>query len=279
MEVEENGELPFLDVNVKKIAGRFETSVYRKPTFTGLGTSFFSFITNKFKKCSMKTLIHRAYHLCSSFESLHFEFGFIRSYFKDNGFPVRMVSNNINQFLSKIYEPPVKFLTVEKLRKYIVLPYFGVQSEKLKRDLRASLAKFYPYLDGNIILINPLTTGSFFRYKDRIPFACQSSVVYSFCCASCDASYIGSTKRSLHCRVEQHIGRSHRTGMWLSRSDPSAIRSHAEACNSTFSIKDFKVIGRENNIQYLRILESLHIMRDKPVLNENTSAVPLNIVV
>ena len=141
------------------------------------------------------------------------------------------------------------------------------------------MSKFYPYLDVNVILTNQLTIGSFFRFKDRIPLACQSSVVYSFSCASCDASYIGSTKRSLHCRVEQHIGRSYRTGMWLTRPDPSAIRSHAENCNSTFSIKDFKVIGRENNLQYLRILESLHILKKKPVLNDNSSAMPLNVVV
>ena len=279
MEVEENGQLPFLDVNVKKIAGKFQTSVYRKPTFTGLGTSFFSFVTAQLKKCSMKTLIHRAYHLCSSFESMHSEFNFIISFFRNNGFPVRMAEFNINEFLNKIYDPPIKVLTVQKLKKYIVLPYFGIQSEKLKKELSASLSKFYPYMEANIILVNQLTTGSFFKYKDRIPYACQSSVVYAFSCASCDASYIGSTKRSLHCRVEQHRGRSHRTGMWLSRPDPSAIRSHAENCNCSFSIKDFKVIGRESNVQHLRILESLHIVRNKPVLNDNISAVPLNIVV
>ena len=41
--------------------------------------------------------------------------------------------------------------------KHTFIPQYS--REKLKRELRASLAKFYPYLDGNIILINPLTTG------------------------------------------------------------------------------------------------------------------------
>ena len=107
----------------------------------------------------------------------------------------------------------------------------------------------------------------------------QSSVVYSFSCASCDASYIGSTKRSLHCRVEQHLGRSHRTGMWLTRPDPSSIRSHSEDCNTIFSLSDFKVNGQESDVHSLRILESLHILKAKPRLNDNAPAVLLNIVV
>ena len=57
MEIERNGGLPFLDVNVKKAAGKFETSVYGKPIFTGLRTFFFfSFIATQFKKCAIKTL-------------------------------------------------------------------------------------------------------------------------------------------------------------------------------------------------------------------------------
>ena len=39
-EVENNGSLPFLDVNVERSGSRLTTSVYRKPSFTGLGLSF-----------------------------------------------------------------------------------------------------------------------------------------------------------------------------------------------------------------------------------------------
>jgi hypothetical protein len=35
--------LPFLDISIKRVNGNFETSVYRKPTFTGLFTNFESF--------------------------------------------------------------------------------------------------------------------------------------------------------------------------------------------------------------------------------------------
>ena len=165
-----------------------------------------------------------------------------------------------------------------KLQRYVVFPYFGVKSEELKKELLMMLAKFYPFLDLKILLTSKNTLGSLFRFKDQVPFACRSSVVYLFSCASCDASYVGSTKRSLHCRVEQHMGRSYRTGAWLSRPDPSAIRSHVEACNSTFSIKNFKIIDSAGTVNDLRLLESLHILKRKPVLNDHTSAVQLNVV-
>ncbi len=38
----ENGKLPFLDVDITRPNGKFSTSVYRKPTFTGLFTNFHS---------------------------------------------------------------------------------------------------------------------------------------------------------------------------------------------------------------------------------------------
>ena len=48
METEERGQLPFLDVLLSKQSvsdrqGSFITSVYRKKTFTGLLTNYFSF--------------------------------------------------------------------------------------------------------------------------------------------------------------------------------------------------------------------------------------------
>ena len=40
-EHESSGSLSFLDVNVSRSCNKFTTSVFRKSTFTGLGTSFF----------------------------------------------------------------------------------------------------------------------------------------------------------------------------------------------------------------------------------------------
>ena len=54
MKTEERGQLPFLDVLLSKQSvsdrqGSFITSVYRKKTYTGLLTNYFSFTPFKYK--------------------------------------------------------------------------------------------------------------------------------------------------------------------------------------------------------------------------------------
>jgi len=64
METENNCSLPFLDVSVDRSNNNFNTSVFRKTTFSGLGISYFSYCENRFKINSILTLIHRAYKIC-----------------------------------------------------------------------------------------------------------------------------------------------------------------------------------------------------------------------
>ena len=52
-ECESNKEINFLDITVTRHDNSFQCSIYRKPTFTGLGTSFFSFTPLRFKITSI----------------------------------------------------------------------------------------------------------------------------------------------------------------------------------------------------------------------------------
>ena len=67
LETEIDNSISFLDIKIQRNDSQFITSVYRKPTFSGLGTSYFSFCPYKFKINSIKTLLNRAYKLCSNF--------------------------------------------------------------------------------------------------------------------------------------------------------------------------------------------------------------------
>ena len=60
-EEEENNRLPFLDISISKAEGRnFNTTTYRKSTYTGLLTNFTSFTSIHYKVGLIKTLIDRA---------------------------------------------------------------------------------------------------------------------------------------------------------------------------------------------------------------------------
>ena len=64
-EKEKSNYLPFLDVNVERTVTGFETSVYRKPTFTGQYLRWESFSPTKQKTNLISTLVHRALMICT----------------------------------------------------------------------------------------------------------------------------------------------------------------------------------------------------------------------
>ena len=68
-ELEKDGKLPFLDVEISRSNGKFSTSVYRKPTFTGLFTHFHSFIPLAYKRSLVSCLLHRIFNFCSNYEN------------------------------------------------------------------------------------------------------------------------------------------------------------------------------------------------------------------
>ena len=183
----------------------------------------------------------------------------------------------LNNFISKLYLHDEAIPTVPKLSFYIKLPFFGSQSQKLKTELSKLIEGHFPYINPKIALVNKDKISNFFKYKDRVPKCSDSSVVYKFSCASCHASYVGSTTRNLRCRVEEHAGRSFRTGSALSTRQHSNIYDHVQSCSSTITLDNFEILGRSNPCD-LRILESLFIKKIKPILNDMSSAAPLHIV-
>ena len=86
-EIEDNSSLSFLDTQLIKENGKLTTSVYRKPTFTGLGLNFLSYSPYLYKINSIRTLLNRAYNVCSNFITLDNEFQFLKTFFECNAFP------------------------------------------------------------------------------------------------------------------------------------------------------------------------------------------------
>ena len=181
--------------------------------------------------------------------------------------------------MHKILHPPLPVHTVEKKSIFISMPYAGKQSEKLKKELLTLIGEFFPHIDLRISLKNSFTIESLFKFKDRLPFCLQSSIVYLYSCAHCaSGTYVGSTIRATHMRIAEHRGRSYRTGKLVANPQKSAIRDHALRCSKTISPSEFKIIGQEKNESYLRILESILITSHKSNLNKMESAFPLKIL-
>ena len=232
-----------------------------------------------FKVNSIKTLLSRAKHVCSTFTALNKELSFLVQYFHNNGYPKLLVYAQIRKFIRSISHPTPVYTTVDKRKMFISLPFFGAQSEKLKTEILDTLAKFYPQLDLKIILSNTYTIGSLFNYKDKIPMTLRSSVIYKYSCALCaSGTYVGLTTRALHMRIAEHQGRSFRSGIASQRPLPSSIRDHSLKCSKQISSSDFTIIGQDRPGSSLELLESLFIYKLRPNLNSNQSSHPLRII-
>ena len=195
------------------------------------------------------------------------------TFFKNNGLPLHL----INFFLEAKYNTPVNINDDEIRNFYFCMLYFGYQSEKMRIELCNLLKQYFPSIKFNIILVNHRTIGSIFKHKDTLNKGMHSAVAYLY--PKCGAQYVGSTIRNLSTRAAEHAGVSVRTGLPLSQLSQSHIRDHVIPCNSNqISLDHFSIIGTNNNICELRILESLHIFQIKPQRNSIQFAYPLSIV-
>jgi len=63
VEVENDGMLPFLDIQILNRAPRIETKVFVKPTVSGLLLHYHRHVYNRYKRGLLSTMLDRAYRL------------------------------------------------------------------------------------------------------------------------------------------------------------------------------------------------------------------------
>ena len=274
IEHENENKLPFLDVLVFRHEDHFNTTIFRKKTFTGLGSNFYSFCFLNFKLNSLSTLFHRAYILTSNWQDFHKEISFLHQYFLDNCYPSKLFYRHLRKFLNNIFIPKIKMPTVPKLQFYASIPLLN--QEYFYKELNNIISRHIPAIKLNIIRINNMTVGSKFHCKEKLHPLMTSGVVYEFNCPKCNmGKYIGSSRRILKVRVDSHRGVSYRTNSKLSNPEFSSIREHAKKCKFNIDYKQFKIIGRAKNEQQLLVIESLFIKQMVPQLNAQASSTVL----
>ena len=275
VEHEKDCQLPFLDILLTRQNNNISTSIYRKPTFTGLGLNFLSFVPDQFKTNAIKTLLYRCYNICSDWKAIHAEFDFLTYFFQCNNFPLHLIQRNIRSFLDKTLSPSTTSTEDKPTIHYVVLPYYGLLSFSLRKSLHKLLKHCYPNTLFRFIFTNSRTIGSMFKHKESLPSSLISNIVYQFDCPRCKMRYVGETQRNLSIRVPEHRGLSPRTGRPISTPFASSIRSHSESLSHPFSATDFKILHKAKSVFDLLILESLYIKHLSPELNSNSASFPL----
>ena len=169
-------------------------------------------------------------------------------------------------------------LNVPKRNVFLKLPFLGSTSFQIRKKLQKS---FSDKLTGDvkIVFTSPVRVKSFFTFKDKLPKMLLSGLAYQYKCGGYNATYYGKTKRHFKVRICEHLGISHLSDkkIKIDNNKLTAIQEHLLCCNYCPSFEDFSILTRESNDFKLKIMESLLIAHDKPILNKADSSLPLEL--
>ena len=114
-----------------------------------------------------------------------------------NGYPRGISTYNMNDVVTR-NKPKDPISTVPKRDVLIVLPYLGLQSKFITKQLKSCIYKFYGCINLKIIFPNTHRIKSLLPYKGKLNRSLKSKVVY-------DDFYIGKTRGRLHDRKTEHF--------------------------------------------------------------------------
>ena len=259
-----NGVLPFLDISISNFDG-YKTSVYHKPTYSGLLTNFKSFVPFDYKKRLVYTLLDRTFKINSSRVGFDLDVRTLKSYLLRNLYPSRLIDKFVEKILEKMQQ---KESEVEKKpeiemgqeSRYITLPYIGDYSKVAKIKINNLFKKFCKENVRVNVVFTICKVRNYFSTKDPVPACFTSNVVYSFSCTRCKSCYVGRTHTHYDTRRKQHLG----------TDVNSSILSHlnkSKECKEVCDFESFKILDTAKTNFELALKESMHIKWTNPILN------------
>ena len=131
--------LPCLDVYVERTDIGYETSVYRKPTFTDQYLHWKSFSSLKRKICLVFTMVYRALMICIK-RRLNRKIERIKKIVLDNGYPKNVINAQIAKKTAQF--STLKRFGPEKCPMYLRVPWIGKPSTNLEKELKTAVESF-----------------------------------------------------------------------------------------------------------------------------------------
>ena len=276
-EIEQNNSIPFLDILVNRSRGQFNTSIYRKSTFSGVYLHFCSFMPVDYKFGLIRTLLHRCFALVSSYEIFHLEVMKLKNIIQSNGYPSNVIDKCIHKFLMNkfTFQPPRH--TSKRKEITLTIPFLGTTFLLLRSNLTKLLSKSFPSCKLRVVFRSSNRLSNYFNFKDKIPKSLLSGVVYKYQCGRCNSVYIGKTKRHWEKRLEEHLSISALTGkpMKTFKVWPPMEHCTTSKCKGELSRDDFSIVGREKIDYLLKIQESTKIYECKSNLNKQSESTKL----
>ena len=277
IELNKNNRIPFLDVLVDSNSDSFTTSLYKKPTSLNSSTlNYKSECPYRYKTAVIKNFLQRAKLISSSRTLFLKELSNIKQTLVNNGFPNRLVDEQISVFLHNSSTNP------SQPRKKSVDFYYRNQ---FHQNYRQDESVIKDILEKCISPVDPEFTIRLIIYYKKFKTAnliirnapslkkshvSLTNVVYQFKCPLGGSipyhqdqhDYVGHTVTSLSRRLTTHL------------DENSAIRQHLNQHRDyntplrDILVDNTKILYRESCYKRLLLLEALTIKDLKPTLNK-----------
>ena len=163
---------------VERSESVFRTSIYRKPTFTGLYLSWDAFAPKSRKVNLIKCLIFRALNIC--FDSkIEEELKVIRGLFLNIGYLEEVIDDNINSTVTK-FKNKNKIFSPSKCPVYFRLPWIGPASQSFTDKAASSMYRCFHAVKVRSIFAPKAAFNSI--HKDVFSIFNQNLLIYKFKC-------------------------------------------------------------------------------------------------
>ena len=262
IEMEENGKIPFLDIEISHVGNRLSSTWYVKPTDTGLIMNYHALAPKRYKKSVVQSFVHRIHRCCSTWENVTSSIQRAKEVLEKNQYPAQFYEPIIGETLNKIQAQSNQQAMESQVRteeestacpKHLFrIQYRGSATDQFVKALHEAQAPVMPVVTLRKIrtFVSPL--------KVKVPDEISSRIVYRIRCPGCRACYVGQTDRHNRTRFGEHKTR---------RKEP--VRKHFEACAKRLAeFADVEILHRTTrSVAFLETLEALYIRKIKPEIN------------
>ncbi|XP_067039590.1 uncharacterized protein [Acropora muricata] len=265
MEIENDGMLPFLGIQLLNKSTQIQTKTYIKPTNTGLLLHYKSHVDDRYKCGLLKTMLDRAFRLSSNWSYFSEECDRLKIVFSRLDYPDKLVNSTITRFIADKAsdQPTSRFPTATNMQDPVrlVLPFKDQASADIVRTQLNDLSQKIHKTIQPVFVSQKINQHLKLR-EAKPPLVNQQSLVYKFKCDLCDAGYVGITRRHLHQRVDEHrhtsssIGKHFRDKHSSTPKDLTTNFTILKKCNSKFDCLIYEMFF----INELR--PSLNVQRD-----------------
>ena len=195
---------------------KINTTVFRKDTYNDLYLHWGSFSPISWKRGTLKSLISRAYMICSFQSLLEKELKRLKNIFlKKNGYPLRM----INQVMKTVKETNNRetistnqlgtLETNNDKLHFLILPYAGPKGKNIFKSMNNNIQRILPNNVKTRITYTGRKLVTKFQIKDLTKNQHEHDLIYYSKCpeTNCDKDYLSETGRRLIERAADHCGK------------------------------------------------------------------------